>query len=367
LGFFNHLSAQAEKGKLPISDSSLFYGCGHMEGIPWVNEDTLRVFECANKPFGGQRYIGTFGHLKMLGALQPFISGASSKTINMPSSATQKDIYECLVVSHDLGIKCIAIYRDGSKASAVYSTRLDSSEVQDAWQKILKTATQIRIQEHANPIRKKLPYRRWGQTVKFSIGDSINGFMTVGISDTGHCAEIFGRLGQGGSFINGMFDAFCKAFSIALQYGVPFDDFISSFRYMSFDPAGWVRIGEYNDEYKPDIHSCKSIVDLLMQLLDWMFPSENGRRLRSLDQGYINTLFAGNGASLSVTGLEKAPLQTELPLVSNTVSASSTPKKKDKAMESAMVCPVCHSYAYVFDGKCRSCRDCGYKDGGCGA
>ena len=367
MAFYNRLHLLSEKGKLPFADSSIYYGCGHMENIPWISEDVLKVFDCANKPFGGERFIATQGHLKMLGALQPFISGASSKTINMPASSTEKDIISALIESHELGVKCIAIYRDGSKANAVYSTRLDSSEIQDAWAKVLQTATQIRIQEHANPIRKKLPYRRWGQTIKFSIGDNINGFMTVGISDTGQCAEIFGRLGQGGSLINGMFDAFTKAFSIALQYGVPFDDFISSFRYMSFDPSGWVKIGDYTDEYKPDIHSCKSIVDLLMQLLDWMFPSENGRRLRELDQRYINSLFNSGAASLEIKSVgEKRPLQTELPLASN-AGASASKAKADKAMASALTCPKCHSYAYVFDGKCRSCRDCGYKDGGCGA
>ena len=361
--FISRLMGQSEKGKLPISDMSLYFGCGHMEGIPWVSEKTLRVFDCANTAFGGTRCIATQGHVKMLGALQPFISGASSKTINMPASATREDIVSGLVESHDLGVKCIAIYRDGSKANAVYSTRLDSTEVMDAWGKVLDAATQIRIQEHANPIRKRLPYRRWGQTVKFTIGDEINGFMTVGISETGQCAEIFGRLGQGGSFINGMFDAFCKAFSIALQYGVPFDDFISSFRYMSFDPSGWVRIGDYHDEDKPEIHTCKSIVDLLMQLLDWMFPSESGRKLRSLNQDYISHMFSNGNMKLSVTSAVKEPLQTELPLS----SSQSLKKKSSSAMGSALTCPRCHSYSYVFDGKCRSCRDCGYKDGGCGA
>ena len=98
-------------------------------------------------------------------------------------------------------------------------------------------------------------------------------------------------------------------------------------------------------------------------LLDWMFPSENGRRLRQLDQDYIAAMFTSNGRTMTVKSVERTPLQTELPL--------STPapqkKKKDLAMSSALTCPKCHSYAYVFDGKCRSCRDCGYKDGGCGA
>jgi ribonucleoside-diphosphate reductase alpha chain len=161
-----------------------------------------------------------------------------------------------------------------------------------------------------------------------------------------------------------MFDAFCKAFSIALQYGVPFESFISSFRYMSFDPSGWVKIGEYQDEDKPEIHSCKSIVDLLMQLLDWMFPAENDRRLRSLEQNYISEMFCSNGHTMQVKSVEKTPIQTELSFTSST---SAKPKKKDNAMSSALTCPKCHSYAYVFDGKCRSCRDCGYKDGGCGA
>lgn len=362
--FFKQLSSQSEKGKLSIGDMSIFFGCGHMENIPWISQDTLKVFDCANMAYGGTRCIATEGHVKMLGALQPFISGASSKTINMPSSATENDIVNSLIESHEFGVKCIAIYRDGSKANAVYSTRLDSSEVQEAWQQLLKTATSIRIQEHANPIRKRLPYRRWGQTVKFTIGNDINGFMTVGISETGTCAEIFGHLGQGGSFINGMFDAFCKAFSIALQYGVPFDSFISSFRYMSFDPSGWVKIGEYQDEDKPEIHTCKSIVDLLMQLLDWMFPAENERRLRSLDQNYISEMFSNGVHTLKINSMEK-PMQTELPLMT---SQPAKPKKQDKSgMGAVLTCPKCHSLAYVFDGKCRSCRDCGYKDGGCGA
>ncbi len=362
--FIKQLASQSEKGKLSIGDMSIYFGCGHMENIPWVSQDTLKVFDCANTAYGGTRCIATEGHVKMLGALQPFISGASSKTINMPASATEDDIVNSLIESHELGVKCIAIYRDGSKANAVYSTRLDSTEVQEAWQQLLKTATQIRIQEHANPIRKRLPYRRWGQTVKFTIGNDINGFMTVGISETGTCAEIFGHLGQGGSFINGMFDAFCKAFSIALQYGVPFDSFISSFRYMSFDPSGWVKIGEYQDEDKPEIHTCKSIVDLLMQLLDWMFPAENERRLRSLDQNYISEMFSNGVHALKIKSIEQ-PMQTELPLT--TSRPASELKKRDKGMGTALTCPKCHSLAYVFDGKCRSCRDCGYKDGGCGA
>ena len=361
--FYQSLKAASEKGKLSPSDYTIYSGCGHMEGIPWIGEETLKVFDCANKPFGAERFIKTEGHLRMLGALQPFISGASSKTINMPADATERDIIDSIIDSHEMGIKCIAIYRDGSKANAVYSTNLNSTEVQSAWSEVLKSATQIRAEEHANPIRKKLPYRRWGQTVKFSIGDNINGFMTVGMAEDGKCAEIFGRLGQGGSFINGMFDAFCKAFSIALQYGVPFDDFINSFRYMSFDPAGWVKIGDYDDDCKPDIHTCKSIVDLLMQLLDWMFPAENGRRLRLLEQSYINTMFSSGESTMSVKSVE--PMQTELPLV--TQAAKPKAQLDKAAMSTAMTCPKCHSYAYVFDGKCRSCRDCGYKDGGCGA
>ena len=360
--FISSLNSAAEKGKLAPADFSIYFGCGHMEGISWVSEKTLKVFDCANKPYGAERCIGTEGHLRMLGALQPFISGASSKTINMPSSATRRNIVDSMIDSHELGIKCIAIYRDGSKANAVYSTRLDSAEVREAWAEILAEASQIRMREHANPIRQRLHYRRWGQTVKFSIGDNLQGYMTVGIMEDGRCGEIFGRLGQGGSFIHGMFDAFCKAFSIALQYGVPFDEFISSFRYMSFDPSGWVKIGEYDDEFKPEIRNCKSIVDLLMQLLDWMFPSENGRRLRSLEQSYINSMFTSGAQTMSIDSINAAsPMQTELSFVSQ------KPVKKDRALETAMTCPKCHSYAYVFDGKCRSCRDCGYKDGGCGA
>ena len=105
--FFKQLSSQSEKGKLSIGDMSIFFGCGHMENIPWISQDTLKVFDCANMAYGGTRCIATEGHVKMLGALQPFISGASSKTINMPSLATENDIVNSLIESHELGVKCI--------------------------------------------------------------------------------------------------------------------------------------------------------------------------------------------------------------------------------------------------------------------
>ncbi len=199
----------------------------------------------------------------MLGALQPFISGACSKTVNMPVSASVQDIYDSLIMSHELGVKCIAIFRAGSKANAVYVVDTPETRMFKAnhvWEQLVNAGSDAIdeiIAEASKPRQRKLPGRRLGQTVKFSVGGQLTGYLTVGVYADGTCGEVFGRLGQVGSFASGMFEAYCKLLSTALQFGVPLKEVVKGFRNYSFEPSGFCRVGDDTEaDTCTEIRSC---------------------------------------------------------------------------------------------------------------
>ena len=330
-------------------------GASHMEFIPWLSEHHLPVFDCASTAKEGTRSIAPTGHIRMLGALQPFLSGSTSKTVNLPDTATEEDILHCFEDSHKMGVKCIALYRNGSKGVSVFSGDTPDSrkwKVENIWNETVKSVDKKMVDIVAKaslPKRHKLPGRRWSQIVKFEIASQtpMEGFLIVGIYPDGRCGEVFGRLGQGGSFGHGMFESFCKSFSGMLQWGVPLDKAISMFRATAFDPAGWTSVYDPDSENgKADIKSCRSVVDLMMQILAWMFPEERGNRIRSIES---NQLVMDNA---SVT-FESQEEEVEV-----------KPKKVD--FGAAEQCPSCSAMAYIQDGKCKRCRSCDYSGGGCG-
>ncbi|KAF0094630.1 MAG: ribonucleoside-diphosphate reductase alpha chain [Puniceicoccaceae bacterium 5H] len=331
----------------------LLNGKGHMEALPWLKSEHLPVFDCSmTGGADGKRFIQPKGHMRMLGAIQPFISGATSKTVNLPAAATPEVIRECLVDCHQMGIKCVALYREDSKGVTVFQTQSPEGrrwEINRVWNELVHQVahtTEDLMTEAAKPRRTKLPGVRHAQTVKWSIGGSMEGFLTVGVYPDGRCGEIFGFAGQAGGFAGGMFGAFCKSFSISLQYGVPLPSLIESFRYVSFDPAGFTKVGDGPNQ--TSINSCKSVIDLCMQILEWLFPEDNDYRLRSFE------------GSRQIGEFEVA-VSPAVPLPEAEAPDDGLPANK-----SAMTCPKCGSLSYVLDGKCRSCRSCGYKDGGCG-
>jgi ribonucleoside-diphosphate reductase alpha chain len=324
-------------------------GRGNVEGIPWLSEHHKAVFDCAATLGGGKRSIAPAGHIKMLGAIQPFLSGSSSKTCNLPHSATVEEIIESFELSHKMGVKCIALYRADSKGISVYSS--DSPEA-SRWvaENMFRTMCQ-EIEDGINaieaeaskPKRRKLPGKRSGQIVKFDIGSNLDGFIMVGTYPDGRCGEVFGRLGQGGSFAHGMFESFCKAFSVMLQWGVPINKAIGSFKNIAFDPSGFVKVAEGTTD--ADIRSCKSVVDLMMRILEWLFPESNGYRLRDYRDNESLTTENGNATFFH---------QEE----------ATAPTKAD--LSSAEMCPECHSLSMIQDGKCKRCTNCGWTGGGCG-
>ncbi len=329
-------------------------GTGNVEGIPWLPSHHKDVFDCAATTGGGTRAIPPSGHIRMLGALAPFISGAVSKTVNLPHYATTSEIVRCFEMSHQMGVKCIALYRAGSKGVSVFAA--DDPEAakwnpQIIWDEMVAavkgSAEDIR-KDASKPRRRKMPGRRAGQIIKFEIGGSLDGFLIIGTYPDGRCGEVFGRLGKCGSFAHGMFESFCKAFSVMLQWGVPLDKAIGSFRNLAFDPSGFVRVGDSAEE--TDVKSCKSVVDLMMRILEWLFPVDNNYRLRGT-QGSPDWL--QEGERVTVLGAAAAG---ESPRIDKTPSD----------LGAAEMCPECHSLSVIQDGKCKRCINCGFSNGGCG-
>lgn len=325
-------------------------GAGNVEGIAWLPDHHKEVFDCAATLGGGTRSIAPEAHIQMLGAIQPFLSGASSKTCNLPHSATVEDIVKSFELSHKLGVKCIAIYRADSKGISVYSS--DSPEAErwkaEALYRNIVTEMEegvLQIQKEASkPRRNKLPGRRNATVIKFEIPGQQEGFLIAGIYPDGRCGEIFGRLGQGGSFGHGMFESFCKAFSAMLQWGVPLPNAIHSFKNTAFEPAGWAKVGDPEEDV--DIKTCRSVVDLMMRILEWLFPEENNYCLRNRT-GEILSSSEG-----SATLAEPEDNEAE---------------KKKSAMSAAEECPSCGSLSLIPDGKCKRCANCGFSGGGCGS
>jgi len=336
-------------------------GSGHVEKIPWLHEKHKSIFDCAATAKGGVRAIRPSGHIRMLGALQPFISGATSKTVNLPHYATVEEIKECFLEAHAMGVKCIALYRDGSKGVSVYQSDTPEGQkwaVQNIWKELVQSVegtTAALIAEASIPKRRKLEGRRWSQVVKFQISGStqMEGFLIVGIYQDGTCGEVFGKLGQGGSFGHGMFESFCKAFSVMLQWGVPFNQATATFKHTAFDPSGWAQVYDPDSEDgKTDIRSCKSVVDLMMKILEWLFPKETGYKIRGLQTSQVHL-----GDAQVIT--EKAlalPAPSEKQVTEDEIEIS---------YGSAEMCPECHGLTMIQDGKCKRCLNCG-AGGGCG-
>ncbi len=228
-----------------------------IEGAPHLKEEHLPVFDCAFKPANGSRSIHYLGHLKMLAAAQPFISGAISKTINMPEESTVDDILEAYVQGWRLGLKAVAIYRDGCKRSQPLSTKREEGA------KAVAATPEGRAQ------RRKLPDERRAITHKFKINEH-EGYITVGLYDDGLPGEIFLVMAKEGSTISGLMDAFATSVSIALQYGVPLQALVDKFSHTRFEPSGFTK--------NPEIPIAKSITDYIFRWLASKFLSREGKQ-----------------------------------------------------------------------------------------
>jgi ribonucleoside-diphosphate reductase alpha chain len=289
---------------------------GSLEGAPHIREAHLPVFDCAFTPQGGVRSIKPSGHLRMMAAVQPFLSGAISKTVNLPEDATAESIRDIYMEAWKLGLKSVAVYRDGSKRTQPLSTRNASAE--------------------AKPDRRRLPDEREAITHKFSIAGH-EGYVTVGKYEDGSPGELFIVMSKEGSVVSGLLDSFATAVSLALQYGVPLQVLIDKFSHSRYEPSGFTN--------NPQIRMAKSITDYIFRWLALKFlPAEEG--LAAIGKGEDLVLASGTGSdsgSGSASGL----------------AAFGTPAPVEM---DAPPCPDCGSMM-IRAGSCFRCGNCGGTSG----
>jgi len=292
---------------------------GTVEGAPGIAEKDLPVFDCALAAARGTRSIHYRGHLTMLSAVQPFISGSISKTVNVPKETSADDIYNIIVDAWQMGLKAVAIYRDGSKAIQPLSTG-KGAEGAFAGSKV-----------H----RRRLPDERPAITHKFSIAGH-EGYLTVGMYEDGAPGEVFIVMSKQGSTVSGLMDAFATAISLSLQHGVPLATMVDKFSHLRFEPAGFTG--------NPEIPMCKSVMDYIFRWLQNRFLNSDG----TIKQ--IN----GNGV--------KPANGTASPQPAEHHQAGRAAKRHLKGQEDA---PICHNCGDVMvrNGTCYKCATCGETSG----
>jgi len=330
---------------------------GHTE-MSGLKPEHLTVFDCAFKPAKGSRSLHYMAHIKMMAAAQPFISGAISKTINMPNSATIDEIFNAYVEAWKLGLKAVAIYRDGSKRSAPLNT--SKQDEKDGKKEEKAEQPFIAIQVTAPlpppepiPARRRMSDTRWSLTHKFDIAGH-EGYLTVGLFDDKQPGELFIVMAKEGSTIGGLMDTIGTLVSLALQYGVPIEAMVKKFAHARFEPSGFTK--------NEDIGHAKSIVDYIFRWLGIQFipgyrESNNPNRhqpelpMPDLPAGYEHppTFVAINGAA-TLPSLNKG-------LISSLQSGKDHPLSV--VFRDGMVCPECGSSKIKHTGTCATCLNCG--------
>jgi len=315
-----------------------------IEGAPSLQDQHLPVFDCAFKPRAGARSIHYLGHLKMMGAVQPFVSGAISKTINMPAEASVDEVAEAYVMAWRLGLKAVAIYRDGSKRIQP----LNTGKAKGGAAESVKAAAAIAA---AVPhlIRRKLKDERKSLTHKFDIAGH-EGYITVGMYEDGKPGEIFVNMSKQGSTISGLMDSFATAISYALQYGVPLQFLVDKFAHMRFEPSGFTK--------NPQIPYAKSIVDYLFRWMASRFLDEEAKR----EVGLVLDSESGTSAEkaeLRGSGEASRPADSVARLGDGNDSGWRQPFLNQ---QDAPPCPDC-GCIMVRNGSCYKCMNCGATSG----
>jgi ribonucleoside-diphosphate reductase alpha chain len=308
---------------------------GTIEGAPGLLPEHLPIFDCSFRPAQGSRSISWHGHLRMLAAAQPFISGAISKTINMPEESTVEDIMQAYIESWKLGLKAVAIYRDNSKRSQPLSAAEGKKEPGE-----LKPSVPAPEQRELFPRahRRKLPPERRSITHKFSIGGH-EGYLTVGMYEDGAPGEIFIKMAKEGSTLSGIMDGFALAVSISLQYGVPLKALVDKFINSRFEPAGFTG--------NPEIPMARSIVDYIGRWLGGKFISRD---------------YLVNHETPSEEADEAAPAAPSVAVALAPKPATVIPMKSYTPIDDAPSCPEC-GMLMTPNGSCYKCENCGSTSG----
>jgi len=366
-------SVPAALSKLGYTDKEVEAIIAHVdskdtiEGAPHLKDEHLPIFDCAFRSSNGTRSIHYMGHIRMMSAVQPFLSGAISKTVNLPTECTVEDIEDAYIQAWKLGLKAIAVYRDGCKRTQPLSTNMaqatsngsqvaanvDPLELLSPEERRLVLALRERKTRPAGPPmanRYKLPDERASFTHKFSIGGH-EGYITVGMYQDGSPGEIFVRMAKEGSVIAGLMDSFATSISLALQHGVPLHVLIDKFKGTRFEPSGFTG--------NQEIPIATSIMDYLFRWLAIRFPADGG-------QGIAERHPAARTAQLD---LPKVPLLAK-DFISVEVKAGASEaaipvEVKDRAWVQETDAPPCHECGtlMVRNGACHKCPNCGSTSG----
>ena len=331
-----------------------------------LKPEHLDVFDCAFKPFRGERSIHYMAHLKMMAAAQPFISGAISKTVNLPKECTVEDITNAYDQAWRLGLKCVAIYRDGSKRSQPLNTAktgegTESESATPADQRIKELEDQlVGLQKQIDqPLRRRLPETRSAITHKFDIAGH-EGYLTIGLFEDGYPGEMFITMAKEGSTIGGLMDSVAALTSISLQYGVPLEALVRKFTHQRFEPSGFTK--------NPQIRRASSIIDYVFRWTGIQFIP-----------GYLEkTTGKTSQQELNIPGLQQAEARhVNKPVVELPVAGGGDGESVERAaahshshdgsaishsvahfMEDAPTCPTCGNVT-VRNGACFKCLNCG--------
>ncbi|MGW0863174.1 MULTISPECIES: vitamin B12-dependent ribonucleotide reductase [Streptomyces] len=339
---------------------------GNVIDAPSLKPEHYEVFDCAM----GDRSISAMGHVRMMAAIQPWISGAISKTVNMPESATVEEVEEIYFEAWKLGVKALAIYRDNCKVGQPLSAK--KKEEEKAEEPAAVEAKVEKVVEY-RPVRKRLPKGRPGITTSFTVGGA-EGYMTANSYPDDGLGEVFLKMSKQGSTLAGMMDAFSIAVSVGLQYGVPLETYVSKFTNMRFEPAGMT------DD--PDVRMAQSIVDYIFRrlALDFLpFETRSALGIHSADerQRHLETgSYEPNEDEVDVEGLaQSAPRAQELKAVTPPANESAAQPAPQQAHTSAELvemqlgiqadAPLCFSCGTKMQraGSCYICEGCGSTSG----
>jgi ribonucleoside-diphosphate reductase alpha chain len=387
------------------------YVCGTMtvEGAPYLKDEHLAIFDCANKcGTKGERYIAASGHIRMMAAAQPFLSGAISKTINLPNEASVDDIKDCYYTSWSLGLKANALYRDGCKLSQPLSNKSDVKDEDDVQiaveevlgadankpvgeltpEQVLEAATAILNRTHDTAFknklagvvaRKTLPGKRSGFTQKATVGGQTI-FVRTGEHEDGTLGEIFVDLHKEGATLRSLMNCFSIAVSLGLQYGVPLEEYVDKFTFTRFEPAGMVTGHE-------NIKSATSIIDYMFRMLGFEYlgredfiqvaPTENQRAQLAKNKPHgiapevVKNLQDALAVNPILNEVKPAPIgflkPTEGVNVITTPTADASMQVDQtqaylKSMGDSPACPSCGSLT-IRSGACYKCMNCGTQTG----
>ncbi len=401
LSFLGFSDAQIEEA------SDCICGAMTLEGAPELKDEHLPVFDCANKCGSkGERFIHAHGHIRMMSVVQPFISGAISKTINLPNEASVEEIEECYKLSWTLGLKANALYRDGSKLSQPLSNKkedtkkketssptllleekgerssdsngshtehgfhpMTADEILNAVEKLMNDSKDTKLKRQLSKIveRKKLPHKRNGFIVKAKIGGQTV-FVHTGNYEDGTLGEIFIDMHKEGASFRSLLNCFAISVSIGLQYGVPLEEFVNKFTFTRFEPSGGVD--------HPNIKNATSVVDYIFRLLAFEYlgrkdlvhvsPDELEERQRSTmdlttETGDHNVTVVTNDKPVEQPVVAEAVREIKSSFMASNIeagSASSTQEHLKSMMGDAPTCDNC-GHITVRSGTCYKCLNCG--------